>query len=221
MDLLRWTGERLRSFGRVSDQPGQERSAAWYDARYLSGREKFVQDYARSHYYFLWTVITDRVRRAGVRSVLEIGCGAGQLARLLLDQGVEQYVGLDMSPAAVELAQRHSPEARFEVADARTSDIYTRVAYDAVVCTEVLEHVTEDLLIVSRFAPGARCYCSVPSFPWMSHVRNFADADAVHQRYGPFFDDADVLALRSPRNERDTFFLLEGVRNHYVPDELR
>jgi hypothetical protein len=99
------------------------------------------------------------------------------------------------------------------VGDARTDDIYRAFEYDVLLCTEVLEHIEDDLAVVSRFIAGKRCICSVPSFAFPSHVRFFANADEVAARYGAYFDDLDVATFKSPSYQKDQFYLLEGVRN--------
>jgi SAM-dependent methyltransferase len=191
---------------------GREENAGWYDTLYGSSAD-YQCGYAESFYYFLWAVIADRIRRAGFRRVLEIGCGPGQLAAFLLEQGVTEYTGLDFSPAAIALARKHAPRGTFVVGDARSPEIHASAAHDVVICTEVLEHIEKDLLVVSNFSPGKRCLCSVPNFPYESHVRHFADARAVADRYGWLFRDLDVMTFPSPRSRTDLFFLLDGVRN--------
>jgi hypothetical protein len=64
-----------RTFGGAEGEKGAE----WYDASFERGRH-WRRHYTESPYYFIWTVIADRVLRAGGRSILEIGCGSGQLA---------------------------------------------------------------------------------------------------------------------------------------------
>jgi len=57
------------------------------------------------------------LERSGISpgaSVLDVGCGGGQLARALVNAGY-RVLGLDASPAMVELARSHAPGARFEV----------------------------------------------------------------------------------------------------------
>jgi SAM-dependent methyltransferase len=49
------------------------------------------------------------------RRVLDLGCGSGAAARVLVDAGYE-VVGLDPSPAMLDLARGHVPEARFALA---------------------------------------------------------------------------------------------------------
>src|SRR4051794_23943551 len=97
---------------------GSEQSAEWYDEMY-DATPRYHVKYQDSPYYFLWSVIVDRVRRDGLRHVLEIGCGTGQLAAYLLDQGIDSYVGMDFSEKAVDYARRNAPGGRFLVDDAR------------------------------------------------------------------------------------------------------
>lgn len=190
---------------------GREEGSDYYDRMY-SATADYHAPYQESFYYFLWSVIADRLRRAKVERVLEIGCGPGQMAEYLLDQGVREYTGLDFSPEAVKMAKSHVARGTFVVGDARDPAIHRQVAHDAVLCTEVLEHIEDDLAVVKAFTPGKRCLCSVPNFPYESHVRHFKDADEVIARYGPFFDSLDVATFRSPRDPNDRFFLFDGIR---------
>jgi SAM-dependent methyltransferase len=207
---------RRVGLARPSGEPkGREEAAGYYDRMYAS-TDAYQVHYARSHYYFLWSVIVDRVRTARLRRVLEIGCGPGQLAAYLLDQGVESYTGADFSATAIEMARRNAPRGTFLVGDARDPALHSQAEHDAVICTEVLEHVADDLLVVSHFRAGKRCFCTVPNFPYESHVRHFRDAAEVAARYGPFFDGADIMTFHSPLDANDRFFLIDGVRNTHT-----
>jgi 2-polyprenyl-3-methyl-5-hydroxy-6-metoxy-1,4-benzoquinol methylase len=202
-----------------SDAPasvsGVEEPAGFYDQLY-AGSPEYRLPYERSFYYFLWSVIVDRLRQAKLRRILEIGCGPGQLAAYLLEQGAETYTGLDFSPNAIAMAQRNAPRGRFVVGDARSPKIHVETEHDVVICTEVLEHINDDLLVIAQFRPGKRCISSVPNFPYESHVRHFKDAGEVVARYGRFFTGLDVMTFRSPRDANDRFFLLDGIRNEVV-----
>src|ERR1051325_11510202 len=131
-------------FRRPAPVIGAERSPEWYDEMF-GATPKYHSAYQNSPYYFLWSVIVDRIRRDGLRHVLEIGCGTGQLAAYLLEQRVDSYVGIDFSAKAVDYARRMAPGGRFLVDDARTSNIYTEEEHDVLVCTEVRseEHTSE------------------------------------------------------------------------------
>ena len=54
------------------------------------------------------------LRRNGVRSglVVDLGCGSGRWAARLLAQGYD-VLGIDLSPAMIALARKHSPKAVF------------------------------------------------------------------------------------------------------------
>ncbi|MFH0794948.1 MAG: class I SAM-dependent methyltransferase [bacterium] len=60
------------------------------------------------------------------QTVLDLGCGAGVFALLLLNEGARHVVGVDISPVAVELAQRR----------ARESNLHTRTTF---ICGKVTE----------------------------------------------------------------------------------
>lgn len=217
MAVLRKIRARILPRPQATPRGGHEEGAEWYDALYETS-ENYNCHYTKSHYYFLWAVIVDRMRLAGIRSILEIGCGPGQLAAFLMDQGVSQFVGLDFSPKAIDIARKNVSRGSFVVADARSPEIHHQVDHEVVICTEVLEHIEDDFGVLSRFLPGKRCICSVPNFPHESHVRHFHDAAEMIARYGPFFRDLDVFTLKSPRLVTDEFFLFDGVRNDYVSD---
>jgi ubiquinone/menaquinone biosynthesis C-methylase UbiE len=75
---------------------------------------------------------------AGLR-VLELGCGAGELSRQLVQRGA-LLTALDVSPRMVELARQRAPEARFLVAPAESTGLPDR-SFDRVVGKWVLHHV--------------------------------------------------------------------------------
>ncbi len=192
--------------------PGSVQAASFYD-RTFEQNPAAQGHYTRSAYYMIWTVIIDRLRREAPSRILEIGCGAGQLAHALHDAGVVgDYCGFDFSSARVAHARRINPGLRFEIADAFSTDLYTQFSYDAVVCTEFLEHVENDLDVLQRLPAGVRVIATVPNFPYVSHVRHFTDAAAVSTRYGPLFDDFHVASLRANEHHK-TFFLLEGIKH--------
>jgi 2-polyprenyl-3-methyl-5-hydroxy-6-metoxy-1,4-benzoquinol methylase len=203
---LRTLGEQPRT--RVPS--ATEFPPEWYDAVYRT-TPRYHTEYTGSHWYPVWTVIASKIPRTA--RVLEIGCGPGQFARLLLDRRVQSYRGFDFSTEAIAMAKRQSPEGDFSVADALTTPLLDDRTYDTVVCTEVLEHVRDDLRILSRIPAGVRCLITVPSYNSTSHVRFFETSEAVSSRYASLFDDVsvdEVCLTRPPAGER--LYLLDGVR---------
>ncbi len=103
------------------------------------------------------------------------------------------------------------------MADARDASAYLGCRYDAVVCTEVLEHIGDDVAVVAQFPEGVVCICTVPSVQDPGHVRWFVSSSEAKQRYGPWCNDFSVVAFRSPCSADDTFYLLLWRRNTSWP----
>ena len=139
-----------------------------------------------------------------------MGCGPGQFAELLRYQGITRYVGFDYSHAAIAIARKRLPEVDFRVDDARISKLYSSVPHDIVICTEVLEHIEEDLQVLSAFRPGVRVIATVPSYDSHSHVRFFKNTDEVLTRYRASFERVEVHAFELDTKSR--FYLLDGLR---------
>ena len=68
-------------------------------------------------------------------TVLDVGCGAGQLACFLRDNGLQNYHGLDFSIKRIEHARIICPEFSFSHEDAYTSQLFSDVDYDTVIFT--------------------------------------------------------------------------------------
>src|SRR5215212_4340703 len=154
---------RKPNFLQPKPKVGAERSSRWYDKKFTA-TPSYQGRYQNSPYYFLWSVIVDRLRRDGVKRVLEIGCGTGQLAAFLLDHGIETYVGMDFSPKAIQYARQAASAGRFVIDDAQTSSIYSEEPHDVLICTEVLEHIPDDLSVVGKCRADTRCLFSLPCY---------------------------------------------------------
>jgi ubiquinone/menaquinone biosynthesis C-methylase UbiE len=109
-------------------------------------------------------------------TMLEVGCGQGQLLRMLAEAGLldaRQMAGIDQSGAAIRDCQRHLPEARFEVADAYALP-HADASFDFCVMLEVIEHFVDPELALREvrrvLKPGGRLCLSFPNYlhlPWL------------------------------------------------------
>jgi SAM-dependent methyltransferase len=172
-----------------------------YDQIYASGGAEHIYElpYQHSGYYPLFNEVHRTLKRRGVRSVLEVGCGTGGFAHLLRDREPDvSYRGFDFSPVAVQRAiARLGQSDLFFVGDARVRDCYG-LAAEAIVCTEVLEHIETDLEVIAQWAPGAYCVCSVPNFDADNHVRHFKSEIEVRQRYAPLIEIERIVRVKKP-----------------------
>jgi SAM-dependent methyltransferase len=98
-------------------------SAEYYDVIYGS-----FKDYAAEV-----AQVTDLLRclNPDCHTVLDLGCGTGEHARLLAAAGFD-VDGLDIEPAFVRIAATKHPRGRFVVAD--MSDFHLPYRYDALLC---------------------------------------------------------------------------------------
>jgi len=110
--------------------------------------------------------VADVIRQAGARSVLDLGCGDGDLLALLAGEPViERLTGVDVSRAALERAEaRLAPSGAAADIALHHGSIAALGAlhrgYDAAVLVEVIEHVDPERLspveqaVFHRARPG-------------------------------------------------------------------
>ena len=86
------------------------------------------------------------------RTVLDLGCGFGDLAQALAGAGLQRYIGVDLSDYVIERAKSQCsswPVARqcdlsFHNADLREFVPEDDELFDVIVCNEVLKYVSVD-----------------------------------------------------------------------------
>ena len=69
-------------------------------------------------------------------SVLDVGCGKGDFAPLLRQQGVYSYLGIDINPVILDIARERHPDELFHFADLLHGDVTER--FDYVFCSGAL-----------------------------------------------------------------------------------
>jgi SAM-dependent methyltransferase len=197
-----------------------------YDEMFRHGGSAgvFNLPYWRSPYFPMFRAVARSLRKSGAKNVLEVGCGTGPLAHLIDERLKVQYVGFDFSPVAVEKAKARLGRADcFFTGDATKEQTYARVSYDAIICTEVLEHIEEDLLAISHWAPGTWCICTLPNYDSDTHVRHFRTAREVVDRYGALLEIKSIETRCKPMlNDLTVRNWLRAVRwNRYRWDRLK
>jgi 2-polyprenyl-3-methyl-5-hydroxy-6-metoxy-1,4-benzoquinol methylase len=205
---MRSVATRMRP-GSAMTEPVAERPAAWYDAVYQTSTE-YRLHYTESRYYFLWTVIVDRLLRSPLPQILDLGCGPGQFAELLADKGIVAYRGLDFSQQCIEQARQRCPTFQFDVADISSTPLLEESVYDTVIALEFLEHVEQEIHVIRRLRKGAHFLASVPNFPYTSHVRHFTSTQEVQDRYGACFSRFRVDAFDEDAKGK-RYYLMDGV----------
>ena len=172
----------------------RELGADFYDSMHA----KIDRSVTRTRYDGLFRKVVANVRNHGSHSILEVGCGSGFLAKMILQEYTDNYSGLDFSAEAIRNASHRTgrPDLFF-VGDALDGRSYMR-DYDTIVCTETLEHVDRDLEIIRLWRAGTWCVCSVPNFDYEGHVRFFNTAGEVLTRYGGLIDIEGITEISRP-----------------------
>ena len=131
-----------------------EKSHSWDPQRYLTYADERGRPFVD---------LLARVGATAPASVVDLGCGPGNLTALLAERWPDATVtGLDSSPEMVAAAREHGDAVTYEVADLRT----WRGSADVVVSNATLQWLPDhlDLLpsLVASVAPGGWLAFQVP-----------------------------------------------------------
>jgi glycosyltransferase involved in cell wall biosynthesis len=126
-------------------------------------------------------------------SVLEAGCGIGNLTELLLDS--DRLVASDYDPFYVEMIGRrfgHLENFRSIRMDLTRADDWKKLlgeSFDTIICLNVLEHIASDEQVLGHFMralrPGGHAIILVPQHPWLytptdktlGHERRYTESE--------------------------------------------
>ena len=131
-------------------------------------------------------------------SVIEIGCGTGDLLAAL---NPKRGLGIDISPKMVEVARRQFPNLQFEVGD--LEDLQIEEKFDYVVAVETIGHVDDIQLAFKEMhkvcKPETRVIIVYYNYLW-EPVLKFAEAVGLRmkqplQHWLPLEDISNLLYL--------------------------
>ena len=112
-----------------------------------SGKQGFHVEHSTKKANAVLTMI--RKHQLRVASIADVGCGAGEILRILADQldGNTSFQGYDVSPAAIEECHKRGMErVRFQCCDfLETEDVV-----DLVLCMDVFEHIDDHIGFLRR-----------------------------------------------------------------------
>jgi len=126
-----------------------------YDEMFSSGGYESVYDLPYHHqcYYPLFKAVLSELKKINKNSVLEVGCGTGSFGQIVRAKTDFEYRGFDFSDIAVKKAKHRSDKpSDYFVGNAVQHDTYVFADffYDCIVCTEVLEHIEEDITVIKN-----------------------------------------------------------------------
>ena len=146
-----------------------ETLAAEYDSWHRTHSSE-LEVHEHSAEFYDW-VLDLAEPRAGSR-LLDVACGSGGFLRRALDRGVD-VVGIDVSPAAIELAAKRLPGADLQVGNAEELP-FQDSSFDLVTCLGSLEHFPSPERGAGEIArvvrPDGRAIVFVPNLFFLGHV---------------------------------------------------
>lgn len=138
----------------------------------------------------------DRAVSLAGKRVVDVGCGGGILSEAMARAGA-RVVGIDLSPACIDVARLHALEGRIELDYRAVSaeDLARErpAHFDAVTCMELLEHVPDPEVMMASLARLARPGGDVIVSTLNRHPRAFAVA----------IIGAEYIARALPRGTHD------------------
>ena len=144
-----------------------------------------VQSYGPFHRH-LRRIIKDMIRPLKFNSVLDVGCGQGSfLTELKLNFPHIVPNGIDISSSALALARQRLPDGNFSALDISEKSLDEK--YDLVVCSEVLEHIPDDVSAIANLRQMTKNYLLVTTpqgrmrqfETQIGHVRNYSRGELV------------------------------------------
>jgi 2-polyprenyl-3-methyl-5-hydroxy-6-metoxy-1,4-benzoquinol methylase len=111
----------------------------------------------------------------GPNKVLDLGCGAGRVGKMLLDSGrAVEVVGVEIFALAAAEARKHYKCVHVGDVEGMTLDYHD--CFDVVICGDVLEHLKEPEKVVKEIyrwlKPGGLIVCCVPNIRYWRISRN-------------------------------------------------
>lgn len=155
-------GDRMMAIkSTVVDRSRNMDERSWWDLWNKTHRTQEDNDPVSSELFTRASAVINQIAQRQPCRVLEIGCGAGALSRLLK---YDSYHGLDISPAAIELACRKSqnlpPPAgancpTYEAADFQNWILPTHL-FDLAVCVDAVAYFRDQPSAMKKIARSLR-----------------------------------------------------------------
>jgi tetratricopeptide (TPR) repeat protein len=192
----------------------KEKSPSFYNRLFISGgwQKEYHKHYTKCNDYNLWKKILSWIKEVHNPKIIDIGCGPGQFANMLFDNGIIDYKGIDFSHEAIAMARERNKmfAHAFTKDNALTSKIFSN-NYNMVLLLEVLEHIENDLAVLDKIKKNSTIIFSVPNFDSESHVRWFGTQDNIITRYGTIVEIGDIKeALYDSTINK--IYLIKGIK---------
>lgn len=172
----------------------KEKSAAFYDEYYK--RRGVEVNWALKG---VMAYVLDELKKQKVKSVLDIGCGAGAMLERCEKSNIASS-GFDFSHEAIKICRKFRGLSNVWVGNATNAENFI-VNYDAYLCLEVLEHIENDIGVIKCLRSQSLFIFAVPSWAskGSSHVRCFGNDNQIRLRYGKLINIKSIKLFKTRR----------------------
>lgn len=132
--------------------------------------------------------IIDFIQKLRVKSVIDVGCGMGvNLKPLSLKFKKIKLAGTDISKKSIEMARKYVGDKKIDYYPLDISKKTLKKKFDLVLCSQVLEHIPNDVSSIKNMASMTSKYLliTVPSGDYNStsklvgHVRHYSKEELI------------------------------------------
>ncbi len=124
------------------DPDGWEKNSAWWQEGYTDGVDP---EYEEQMIPIAMELL------AGYQSVLDVGCGEGQIARRLVANGSSTVVGVDPTSNQIIAARQRAGGPEYARAQAESLPVASS-SFDAVIACLVFEHIADHVPAIGEIA---------------------------------------------------------------------
>jgi len=145
----------------TTDRSREMDEQTWWDYWNTSYRTDHTNDAIPNELFARTATVINQLSRHDDNRILEVACGTGSLSRLL---AFSSYHGLDISPAAIDIARHHCkpvsppPSARsmtYEAVDFHDWPLPPE-RFDTVVCVDAISSFRDQRLALDKMAQSLR-----------------------------------------------------------------
>jgi 2-polyprenyl-3-methyl-5-hydroxy-6-metoxy-1,4-benzoquinol methylase len=189
----------------METNPGAITNSEYYDDIYRNNPH-YINSYKDSNYYKIWMKTLEYIPEGS--TILDVGCGPGQYAKLIEDHSQAEYMGIDFSYVAIEKA-RNTAKGTFICSNV-LKDGLNRNDYDIVVVLEFLEHIKDDIGFLETLPADIRIIATVPNYLSKGHFRTFDSLWEVVDHYHGviWFDNVHEFQVSS----KNKIYLFNGSK---------
>jgi SAM-dependent methyltransferase len=171
------------------------------------------QDISEKHYDNEGNADVIALVPASARTVLDVGCGAGSNAALLLRSDPDKRIyGITGSESEAAQARRHMVRCWVSDLEGPLPAELAALRFDCIVLSHVLEHLRDPAALLARLStqlePGGHCIIAVPNvMNWRERAQFLAGKfeyqkngtlDETHLRFFTYYSAPRLLLAASP-----------------------